>query len=134
MYFHTCECGARVEAVARPGMCCPRCGRELVAPATDGSTDQTTGAVSEEPPRREGFAPGFRPGREAQLLRQIDGLTSNTARSLELLRERLTLPEQEQLRRAVERGQATTKTLEDTVHELEQAAVIIGTAMLRPPR
>jgi hypothetical protein len=71
----------------------------------------------------------------ASVVRQVGGLWRNIARSVQVLEDRLTDEERGQILAAVARGKgapaAALNELEDALRDLEQAAGIIGEAMLR---
>ncbi|HET7746014.1 MAG TPA: molecular chaperone DnaK [Vicinamibacteria bacterium] len=69
--------------------------------------------------------------------RQLDGLVTNTMRSVQALEGKLTADEQERILAAMERakkarGEADLDELKTRLAEMEKAASLIGQAMLRP--
>jgi len=69
--------------------------------------------------------------------RQLDGLVTNTMRSVQALEGKLTSDEQGRILAAMERAkkapsEADLSELKDRLGELEKAASLIGQAMLRP--
>jgi hypothetical protein len=153
-----CVCGWTLEGTDE-GKACPRCGVLVVRPvATLPAAGREAGFAMAEP-----VPPDVRPlrvridelvkdarsgnrdaadalGRHvSDLLTQVSGLCRNVARSVPALEDRLTPEERDQILAAVDRGQAAPaaalSALETAVRDLEQAAGMIGKAMLRdPPR
>ena len=70
-------------------------------------------------------------------MRQLDGLVTNTMRSIQALEGKLTAGEQGRILEAMERAkkardQADLDELKSRLAEMEKAASLIGQAMLRP--
>ena len=71
------------------------------------------------------------------VVRQLDGLVTNTMRSVQALEGKLTSDEQSRILAAMERakkarGGADLDELKSRLLEMEKAATLIGQAMLRP--
>jgi molecular chaperone DnaK len=71
------------------------------------------------------------------VLHQLDGLVSNTQRSVQALEGRLTSSEQEQIAQAIEQARRAQQSadiaqLRGHLAAMEKAAAVIGQAMLRP--
>jgi len=71
------------------------------------------------------------------VVRQLDGLVSNTMRSVQALEGKLTADEQSRILAAIERSkkartEADLEELKSRLAEMEKAASLIGQAMLRP--
>jgi molecular chaperone DnaK len=71
------------------------------------------------------------------VVRQLDGLVSNTMRSVQALEGKLTADEQTRILAAIERSkkartEADLEELKSRLAEMEKAASLIGQAMLRP--
>ena len=71
------------------------------------------------------------------VVRQLDGLVSNTMRSVQALEGKLTADEQSRILSAIERSkrartEADLEELKSRLAEMEKAASLIGQAMLRP--
>ena len=71
------------------------------------------------------------------VLHQLDGLVSNTQRSVQALEGRLTAPEQEEIAYAIEQARRAQQSadiaqLRSHLAAMERAAAVIGQAMLRP--
>ena len=74
---------------------------------------------------------------QEMVVRQLDGLVSNTMRSVQALEGKLTAEEQERILAAMERArkartEANLDELKSRLSEMEKAASLIGQAMLRP--
>jgi molecular chaperone DnaK len=74
---------------------------------------------------------------QEMVVRQLDGLVSNTMRSVQALEGKLTADEQERILSAMEkarkaRTEANLDELKSRLLEMEKAASLIGQAMLRP--
>jgi len=71
------------------------------------------------------------------VVRQLDGLVTNTMRSVQALEGKLTADEQSRILAAMERAkkartEADLEELKARLAEMEKAASLIGQAMLRP--
>ena len=71
------------------------------------------------------------------VIRQLDGLVTNTMRSVQALEGKLTAEEQERILAAMEkakraRGNGDLDELKARLADMERAASLIGQAMLRP--
>jgi molecular chaperone DnaK len=71
------------------------------------------------------------------VVRQLDGLVTNTMRSVQALEGKLTSDEQERILSAMERAkkaraESDLEELKSHLAEMEKAASLIGQAMLRP--
>ncbi len=71
------------------------------------------------------------------VVRQLDGLVTNTMRSVQALEGKLTSDEQSRILAAMERAkkartEADIEELKTRLAEMEKAASLIGQAMLRP--
>jgi molecular chaperone DnaK len=74
---------------------------------------------------------------QEQIVRQLEGLVTNTMRSVQALEGKLTPDEQQRILDSIEkakkaRSDANLDELRARLSEMEKAAGIIGTAMLRP--
>jgi molecular chaperone DnaK (HSP70) len=74
---------------------------------------------------------------QEQIARQLDGLVTNTLRSVQALEGKLTEEEQQKILESIERAkkaktEGNLDELKVRLSEMEKAAGIIGTAMLRP--
>jgi molecular chaperone DnaK (HSP70) len=72
-----------------------------------------------------------------QIVRQLEGLVTNTMRSVQALEGKLTPDEQQRILDSIERAKKARSDgnldqLRERLSEMEKAAGIIGTAMLRP--
>jgi molecular chaperone DnaK len=87
---------------------------------------------------RRGNESAEREQREREsVLHQLDGLVSNTQRSVQALEGRLTAPEQEEIAYAIEQARRAQQSadiaqLRSHLAAMERAAAVIGQAMLRP--
>jgi ATP-dependent protease HslVU (ClpYQ) peptidase subunit len=71
------------------------------------------------------------------VVRQLDGLVTNTMRSVQALEGKLTSDEQDRILAAMERAkkarvESDLEELKARLAEMEKAASLIGQAMLRP--
>ena len=71
------------------------------------------------------------------MVRQLDGLVTNTMRSVQALEGKLTSDEQDRILAAMERAkkardESDLDELKSRLAEMEKAASLIGQAMLRP--
>jgi molecular chaperone DnaK len=74
---------------------------------------------------------------QESVVRQLDGLVTNTMRSIQALEGKLTADEQTRILEAMERAkkareQSDLDELKSRLAEMEKAASLIGQAMLRP--
>ena len=74
---------------------------------------------------------------QEQIVRQLEGLVANTMRSVQALEGKLTPDEQQRILDAIERAkkarsEGNLEALKAALSDMEKAAGIIGTAMLRP--
>ena len=74
---------------------------------------------------------------QEQIVRQLEGLVTNTMRSVQALEGKLTPDEQQRILDSIERAkkarsEANVDELKARLSDMEKAAGIIGTAMLRP--
>ena len=74
---------------------------------------------------------------QEQIVRQLEGLITNTLRSVQALEGKLTAEEQQGILDSIERakkarGGADLDALKHALGEMEKAAGVIGAAMLRP--
>ena len=78
-----------------------------------------------------------RPKDAVTTFKQLDGLVTNTMRSVQALEGKLTSDEQDRILAAMERAkkaraEADLDELKSRLAEMEKAASLIGQAMLRP--
>ena len=139
-----CPCGCTTQVDVREGSlpggaACPVCGTPFAArTAAPGERTQGTAgfAIADPKPSEVAAAPPAAPSRET-LIRWLDGLVATTVRAVQALEGKLTPDETERIRGAVERArssesQPNREDLEARLGEMEDAATIIGKAMLRP--
>ena len=74
---------------------------------------------------------------QEQIVRQLEGLVTNTMRSVQALEGKLTPDEQQRILDSIEkakkaRSDGNLEELKSRLSDMEKAAGIIGTAMLRP--
>jgi molecular chaperone DnaK len=110
--------------------------QSIVIHPSGGLTQQDVSRLVEETRSRD-IAEKTRRDQES-VVRQLEGLVTNTMRSVQALEGKLTSEEQERILQAMERAkkaraqEAGLEELKTRLQEMEKAASLIGVAMLRP--
>jgi len=109
--------------------------QSMVIHASGGLSQSELGKIVNETRQRE--QTDKQKKEQEAVVRQLDGLVSNTMRSVQALEGKLTADEQSRILAAMERAkkartEADLEELKTRLAEMEKAASLIGQAMLRP--